>query len=120
MQQYLFKSPPKEPYFFRMLKRHHSANPWADLDKTPLGRLVNALIQDWEKAAATVAANDNHLFWGRNWLDQLMIARARLVDGYPIPRAQRQLIYRIAWINRSWLPPDLALYAAIGGGCGDE
>lgn len=79
---------------------------------------MRALINDWEKTVT--AANDN-VDVAVDWLDLLMSARLRLCDGWDIPRHQRKLIYRIAWANRAWLPPDLVLYAAIGGGiCGDD
>ena len=93
---------------------------WKRLDQTPLGRMVKALYIEWSKVAA---ANDNAD--GRDaanyWCEHLSLVMDVLIAGRQISREDRRLIYQMAWNNRHLIPPDLALYAALGGGiCGDQ
>jgi hypothetical protein len=86
---------------------------WSNIERTPIGRMVAHLIIQWQKVADVDNDNRDH---ARSWLDYLMTCAEVLEAGHAISRDDRRFIYEMAWKNRHLLPPELAMYAALGGG----
>jgi hypothetical protein len=93
--------------------RFDTPNHWRKLERTPIGRMVAHLITQWDRVAEADNDNRDH---ARSWVDHLMLCADVLAAGHAISRDDRRLIYEMAWKNRHLLPPELAMYAALGGG----
>jgi len=80
-----------------------------ELRRTSLGRMVQVLLDN----AVGLGEADvrERVFW----------IREMLVLGEEVDGDDRAFLCRLAWIQRHLLPPELVVYAAIGGGvCGEE
>ena len=89
---------------------------WQKLQQTPIGNMVAHLIIQWDRAAEAAEAGNDNRDHARHWLDYLMFCAEALGAGLDLSRNDRKLIYEMVWANRHLLPPELAMYAALGGG----